>query len=102
MTALLARLFRRAPAAPLQFTIYSRQGCTCCHTALDLLREYQRRHGFSLETVDVDTDPALAALHGGSVPVVTVNGKVRFRGKVNPALLDRLLTGLARGDDPSA
>jgi hypothetical protein len=30
------------------------------------------------------------------VPVVTVNGKVRFRGVVNPHLLKRLLRAEAR------
>jgi hypothetical protein len=30
------------------------------------------------------------------VPVVAVNGKVRFRGKVNPVLLNRLLEAESR------
>jgi hypothetical protein len=30
------------------------------------------------------------------VPVVAVNGKVRFRGVVNPALLERLLRAESR------
>jgi hypothetical protein len=41
--------------------------------------------------VDVEGDPELAARYGDSVPVVTVNGKVRFRGRVNDVLLRRLL-----------
>jgi hypothetical protein len=44
-----------------------------------------------VRTIDVDSDPELAAEFGESVPVVTVNGKVRFRGCVSPVLLDRLL-----------
>jgi hypothetical protein len=48
-----------------------------------------------LATVDVDSDPELVARHGDCVPVVTVNGKVRFRGAVNPVLLARLLTAEA-------
>ena len=51
----------------------------------------QSHRGFALEAVDVDTDPQLAARFGECVPVVTVNGKVRFRGKVNGVLLRRLL-----------
>ena len=51
----------------------------------------QRRHGFILEAVDVDTQLELAVRYGDLVPVVTANGKVRFRGAVNPILLDRLL-----------
>jgi glutaredoxin len=70
--------------------MYTRQGCHLCEAAWDLLAEAQRRHGFSLEKVDINTDAALVAEHGLHVPVVSVNGKVRFRGVVNPALLRRL------------
>jgi hypothetical protein len=45
--------------------------------------------------VDIDTDPDLVARYGTEVPVVTVNGKVRFRGEVNRVLLERLLEGEA-------
>ena len=41
-------------------------------------------------------DAELRALHGDWVPVVTVDGKVRFRGGVNPRLLERLLRAEAR------
>ena len=45
---------------------------------------------FGLEKRDVDSEPELKTRHGDFVPVVTVNGKVRFRGRVNPVLLERL------------
>ena len=44
--------------------------------------------------MDVDADPALAAEHGEQVPVVAVDGRIRFRGIVNPILLRRLFEGL--------
>ncbi len=56
-----------------------------------MLREYQGRHGFAIEEVDVDSDPDLVAKYGLSVPVVAFEGKVRFKGVVNPVLLDRLI-----------
>jgi hypothetical protein len=56
-----------------------------------MLSRFQAHYGFQLDAVDVDGDPELAALHGDWVPVVTVNGKVRFRGQVNEVLLKRLL-----------
>ena len=98
MTALLSRLVRRKPKADhLTFTVYTREQCCCCHKALDLLRDAQRRHGFTIREVDIDGDPALVTKHGLSVPVVEVDGKVRFKGIVNPALLERLLTAESRG-----
>ena len=56
-----------------------------------MLKESQRRYGFAIDVVDIDHDPDLVAKYNTEVPVVTVNGKVRFRGVVNPALLERLL-----------
>lgn len=92
MLGLLNRLRRRGKSlAHWNVTVYSREQCCCCHKAIDLLEDYRRRHGFSIQTVDVDTDPALVEAHGLSVPVVEINGKVRFRGVVNPTLLDRLI-----------
>jgi glutaredoxin len=92
MTSLLTRLLRRSPRAEhLTFTIYTRAQCCCCHKALDVLTEAQRRCGFAIEEVDIDGDPNLVALYDTEVPVVAVDGKVRFRGVVNPALLNRLL-----------
>jgi glutaredoxin len=97
MTALLNRLLRRRPRADhLTFTVYTRAQCCCCHKALDLLRDSQRRHGFSIEEVDVDSDPELAGRYGTLVPVVAIVGKVRFKGMVNPVLFERLLVAEAR------
>ena len=96
MTTLLARLLRRSRRAEhLTFTVYTRSQCGCCRKALDLLANARGRHGFAIEEVDVDGDPALAEIYGTEVPVVAVNGKVRFRGVVSPVLLNRLL--LAEG-----
>ncbi|MBX6315199.1 MAG: glutaredoxin family protein [Isosphaeraceae bacterium] len=98
MTALFSRLVRRRPRADrLTFTVYTRQQCCCCHKALDLLKSYQRKHRFAIEKIDIDTDPALVEQHGTSVPVIVVGGKIRFRGVVNPVLLERLLAAEARG-----
>jgi len=97
MTSLLTRLLRRSPGTEhLTFTVYTRAQCCCCHKALDLLRDYQRQFRFAIEEVDIDGDPALVASYDTEVPVVAVNGKVRFRGVVNRALLDRLLLAESR------
>jgi glutaredoxin len=77
----------------VQVVMYTRQGCHLCEDAWKLLREAQQRFGFTLDSSDVDSDAELASLHGDSVPVVTVNGKVRFKGRVSPVLLTRLLQG---------
>ena len=82
---------RRVSMTHLRLVMYTRQGCHLCETAHQELAESQRRFGFVLETVDIDTDPELAARYGEQVPVVAVNGEVRFRGEVNRVLLKRFL-----------
>ena len=78
MTSLLSRLLRRQPRAEhLTVTVYSREKCGCCHKALDVLREFQDRYGFTIEEVDIDRDAALVSKYDTEVPVVAVDGKVR-------------------------
>jgi glutaredoxin len=99
MLSLLSRWTRPRPAinvAHLEVTVYTRAGCCCCHEALDLLKEYQARHRFMLRSVDIDADPVLAERYNTEVPVVAVDGNVRFKGVVNRVLFERLLVAEAR------
>lgn len=77
----------RSPAAHRQVTVYSRVGCHLCDEAYDLLVQ----HGLRPTKVDIDTDPTLRQLFSESIPVVYIDGHERFRGRVNPVLLKRLL-----------
>jgi glutaredoxin len=93
MPSLLARILARRSrsAEHLTVTVYMRAQCCCCHKALDQLKDAQGRYGFAIEEVDIDGEPELVAKYDTEVPVVVLNGKVRFCGEVNPALLERLL-----------
>jgi glutaredoxin len=87
---MLGPWFRKPPAAGREVVLYTRAGCHLCEEAHATLERARRRHGFQLRAVDVDSDPALVEAHGLCVPVVTVDGTVRFRGAVNAVLLERL------------
>ncbi len=78
--------------------VYTRQNCGCCEKAMRVLQQAQARHGFEVETVDLDSEaPAeLKAAYDTLVPVVEIDGKASFKGQVNLALLERLLR--ARGE----
>ena len=52
-------------------------------------------HGFDFQEVDA-SDPSLIEQIGPTVPVIAVDGKVRFRGEVNRVLFERLIA--AAGD----
>jgi len=79
----------------MEIVIYSRQGCGCCERALAVLEGFRDRYAFRVDVVDVDGSPELKARYGLEVPVVAVDGRVRFRGLVNPAMLERLLRSQA-------
>jgi len=68
--------------------LYTRTGCHLCDDARQILVE----HGLEPQSVDIDTDPKLRDRFDTCVPVVEIDGKVRFRGRVEPVLLQRLLT----------
>jgi len=67
--------------------LYTRTGCHLCDDARQTLVE----HGLEPKSVDIDTDPKLRDQFGPCIPVVEIDGKVRFRGRVDPVLLKRLL-----------
>jgi glutaredoxin len=67
--------------------LYSRDGCHLCEVAEQLLIE----HGLRPENINIDDDPALVERFNTCVPVVEIDGKIRFRGRVDAMLLKRLL-----------
>jgi glutaredoxin len=71
----------------LNIVLYTRDGCHLCEEAEALLVE----HGVRPRLVDVDKDAALRERYNECVPVVEIDGKERFRGRVNRVLLRRLL-----------
>jgi glutaredoxin len=70
-----------------QVVLYSRSGCCLCDDALELLRQ----EGLQPQVIDIDQHPELREKFTSCVPVVEIDGKVRFRGRVNAVLLRRLL-----------
>jgi Glutaredoxin-like domain (DUF836) len=89
----ILRMLRRSvkQRPDLQITMVTREGCHLCEDAWEILTRHQQLYGFFLDQLDVDSAPTLVWDHGQCIPVVVVNGKVRFRGKVNEVLLRRLL-----------
>ena len=71
----------------LNVTLFMRAGCPKCARALATLE----RHKLVPEVVDIDQDDELAAKYDCCVPVVTIAGKIRFRGEINEVLLRRLV-----------
>jgi len=77
--------------AAIQVQLYTRQDCPLCAKAAEFLRYAQRSWPLVLSSIDIGTDPQLREAYGNCVPVVLVNGKLRFRGQINPVLWKRLM-----------
>jgi glutaredoxin len=90
------RLWRRRVPLGIRVVVYTRVRCPLCDEAARFLEGEQGQLGFTLEFVDIDADPRLQERHGHSVPVVEVDGLVRFRGKINPVLWRRLIAARRR------
>ena len=96
MLGFLRNLWPRRRLDNLNFILYTREDSHLCEDAWKLLKKKQERYDFLLESVDVDSASDLANRFGDQVPVVSVNGQIRFRGTINPILLTRLLRAESR------
>jgi glutaredoxin len=98
------RLQRTAPATPVSWTptrpgrrfqrlvIYSREDCHLCDDAKAILAEYSAWLPV-IDEIDIAGSPELEEQFGTSIPVVEIDGVVRFRGRVSKLLLRRLIEG---------
>lgn len=75
-----------------RLVVYSRPECHLCDDAKALLANYLD-YLPDIEDVDIDRDPDLKARFGTSIPVVELDGEIRFRGRVDEILLRRLIEG---------
>jgi thioredoxin-like negative regulator of GroEL len=82
-----------SPARQLELVLYTRPGCHLCEDMKHAIEAAGAGGRFHLREVDIDTDPALVALYGLSIPVLTIAGRVAFKGRLTR---DEFLKKLAR------
>ena len=70
-----------------EIILYTRKECCLCDQAKEILEKY----GLEPQLVDIDEHPDKLAQYNECVPVVEIDGKVYFRGRVNEVLLRRLI-----------
>jgi glutaredoxin len=87
----LRAIFALRRRADTRVKVYTRANCPLCDKAAAFLESERQRLGFTLEWVDIASDPELTARHGEWIPVVEVNGVIRFRGQINSVLWRRLM-----------
>ena len=89
------RLFRRAKAAPPPtLRLLSRSGCHLCEEMKSVVGPLVRKIGGTLEVVDVDSDPELAARWGNEIPVLLdAEGRVVATARDGATKIGRRLGG---------
>ena len=81
------------PAAHSVFqtvVVYTQPDCPLCERAFEVLSRFSRSLP-TIQAVDITGQSELIEQHSQSVPVVEIDGRVRFRGVVNAELLKRLI-----------
>jgi glutaredoxin len=73
----------------MNVVLYTREGCHLCDEAQEMLHEC----GIAPTLVDIDADPNLHERFDTCVPVIEIDGRIRFRGLVDRMLLQRILRG---------
>ena len=65
-------------------TVYSRNGCHLCESAVNSLETLRDELKFELEIISIDGDSELERLYGNEVPVIHINGEHHDFYRVDP------------------
>jgi glutaredoxin len=71
----------------LKAVLYTRKDCHLCEEAYKVLSEF----GISANVVDIDGDPGLRERFDTCVPVIEIDGQIRFTGRIDARLLQRIV-----------
>lgn len=64
--------------------VYSRPGCHLCEEAKASIEAVRRRVEFTIEEVNIESNPELLARYQYDIPVIAINGVETFMHRVDP------------------
>ena len=64
--------------------LYSRPGCHLCEEVKHQLESLRHQHSFEFIEVNIDVDALLRHRYNEQVPVVTIDGELVSRYRLNP------------------
>ena len=76
----------------VKVTIYSRPECHLCDEAMAAIKAADCAALYELEMVDVDSDQSLKERYGYDIPVVTLNGIMCFKHRLDSKEFKRKVT----------
>ncbi len=81
--------------------LFTKACCPLCDEAKEAIAKARARCAFSFEEVDIESDPALYERYRYLIPVLSVNGREVFYGKVSAHRLVEVLRACRGGSPPS-
>lgn len=66
-------------AEKVRVIIYSRPGCHLCEEAKQAIQAAECNEEYTLEEINIESDPELLRLYRYDIPVITVDGVEAFR-----------------------
>ncbi|MEM9186113.1 MAG: hypothetical protein AAGB00_06395 [Planctomycetota bacterium] len=97
LTQLVRRLFVHGHSARAErgVVVFRQDKCVCSDEAIARFRE----RGIDPVVEQLEDHPEVRREYGAATPIVSIDGRIRFFGKVDPVLLDRLLSKRPAGDN---
>lgn len=74
-------------------TLYTRNRCSLCDKAKNLILELKQQWDFTLEEIDIDQSDELTELYGIMIPVVLIDGEEVAFGIINKLDISNRLQG---------
>ena len=89
---MLTRIFKRSASLKgVEMIFLSKEDCHLCDTALDVVRELQRKHRFDLQVIKIVKGDAWHDQYWDKIPVGLAGGRMLFKYRVDPdQLLEKL------------
>lgn len=81
------------PAAPLPVVLYTRANCPLCDEMQAEISRAGREGHYELRKVDVDSERALKKEFGLRIPVLEIDGRVEFEGRLTAVDFRQRLDG---------
>lgn len=70
-------------------TIYTKPGCHLCEEAKREIHAARCEGDYTLEEVNIESDPELTRRYGWEIPVVAINGTLAFKYRLTAAEFKR-------------
>jgi len=84
-----------------QVIIYSRPGCHLCDEAKQSIAAAGGQDEYTLDEINIETDPELLRRYQYDIPVITINGVEAFRHRLTSAEFRERLLKTSGASHPS-